>query len=140
MTTNQNSDTDSTLPVRRGRVDSVDLFEVKEHELEILENGGSDSIFLNFAIFLISTAFSAILSLCTSTFIKPLYETLFLIIAVVGIIGGGFLLILWLKQRKSIKLVIKTIRNRIFCEPPRSNSPTQVSITQTDIEISTAPK
>ena len=42
------------LVVRRGRVDSVDLYEVKENELELLEKGAPATLQLNFAIFLYS--------------------------------------------------------------------------------------
>ncbi|MDP1803380.1 MAG: hypothetical protein Q8L81_18600 [Bacteroidota bacterium] len=134
----QNIDSESTVSIRRGRVESVDLFEVKEHELEILENGGSDSIYLNFSIFLISIALSAIFSLCTSTFSLPIYQTLFLIIAVVGMLGGIFLLILWLKQRKSTKSVVKIIRGRIQYIGAKNVIPA-INIDQTNIDIINSP-
>ena len=43
------------LIVRRGRVDSVDLYEVKENELELLEKGSPASLQLNFSIFLLTS-------------------------------------------------------------------------------------
>lgn len=107
------SDTDKPLRVRRGKVDSVDLYEVKENELEILSNGDTNSIFLNFAIFLLSLSFSSILSICTASFNKPIFQTLFLIITVVGGLGGIFLLFLWWKGRKSIQAIVKKIKDRI---------------------------
>ena len=106
-------DTDKPLRVRRGKVDSVDLYEVKEYELEILSNGDTNSIFLNFAIFLLSLSFSSILSISTASFNPPIFQTLFLIIAVVGTLGGILLLFLWWKGRKSIKAIVKIIKDRI---------------------------
>lgn len=103
--------------IRRGRVDSVDLYEVKENELEMLENGEPTGIYLNFSIFLLSVAISCILGLCTATFKSPLIENAFLFVSIIGIIGGVFLGILWWKGRKSIKLIIKKIKNRIPIEP-----------------------
>lgn len=115
MRTEKNT-TEKTLLVRRGRVDSVDLFEVKEHELEILENGEPTGIYLNFSVFLLSTAFACILALSSATFSSPKMENTFLFIAIIGLIGGIFLLILWWKGRKSIKAIIKTIKSRILPE------------------------
>jgi hypothetical protein len=110
----KNTSSEKTLiRVRRGRVDSVDLYEVKENELELLENGESTGLQLNFSIFLLSTAFSGIITLCTATFTKPVLQTTFLIVSVIGILLGLYLLLLWWKGRKSIKKVIQTIKDRI---------------------------
>ncbi len=115
MSTQKNTQ-EKTLRVRRGRVDSVDLFEVKENELEILENGEPTGIYLNFSVFLLSTALSCILALTTATFSSTRSENVFLFLSIIGVIGGLFLLILWWRGRKSIKLVIGTIKNRIQIE------------------------
>jgi len=104
---------DKSLRVRRGRVDSVNLYEVKENELEILENGEPTSIQLNFAVFLLSLAFSGILTLCTATFTKPIIENTFLFVSIIGIVGGIFLILMWWNGRKSIKTVIQIIKDRI---------------------------
>lgn len=101
------------LKVRRGRVDSVDLYEIKENELDLLESGSPGSIYLTFSIFLLSVAFAAIVSLCTSTFKSPKIEMVFMIISVVGPIGGVLLLLLWWRTHKSMAEVIKRIRSRI---------------------------
>ena len=64
MTQNNKQLDDSTpLRVRRGRVESVDLYEIKDTELDTLEKGTPADLQLNFAIFLLSLAFSAIASL-----------------------------------------------------------------------------
>lgn len=109
----KNTNTDKSLRVRRGRVDSVDLYEVKENELELLENGEPTGLQLNFAIFLLSIAFSGILTLCTATFTQPILQNTFLFVSIIGVIVGLYLLLMWWKGRKSIKTVIQTIKNRI---------------------------
>lgn len=109
----KNTNTDNTLLVRRGRVDSVNLYEVKENELDLLENGEENVIQLNFAIFLLSIAFSGILTLCSATFKSKLLENTFLFSTIIGTILGVYLLIMWWRGRKSIKKVIQTIKNRI---------------------------
>lgn len=100
--------------IRRARVDCVNLYEVKEDELDILEKGSPATIQLNFAIFLLSIAASSVVALCTTKDYKyPMAETLFAIIAVIGLFGGIYLLIMWLRTRQSISAIVKTIRQRM---------------------------
>ena len=101
------------LRVRRGRVASVDLYEIKDSELDLLEKGAPSGLYLNFSIFLLSISFSAIAALSTATFSSGKIETLFMIIAVVGMIGGLLLLLLWWRNRKSVFCVVEEIRKRI---------------------------
>ena len=116
------------LHVRRGRVDSVDLYEVKDNELELLERGSPASIQLNFAIFLYSLAFASLTTLITATFNKTIYQTIYVVVTVVGFILGTYFLIMWNKARGSIAEIVKTIRARIPKEsskiPPTPESPT----------------
>ena len=111
------------LPVRRGRVASVDLYEVKEHELEILERGQVGTLQLNFAIFLFSIAFTCIAALATADFRWQIAETIFIFIIVVGILLGSFLIFIWWRTKQSITKVITTIRNRLNGEFPEIESP-----------------
>ncbi len=113
----KNTNSEKPFRVRRGRVDSVNLYEVKENELEILANGEPTSIQLNFAIFLLSIAFSGIMTLCSATFSSTLLQNAFLFSTIIGCIVGFYLLIIWWRGRKSIKSVIKTIKDRI---PPEA--------------------
>src|SRR5882724_6516105 len=105
--------------VRRGRVGSVDLYEVKDSELDILEKGSPADLQLNFAIFLISTAISSISTLVTATFTNPTVRTVFVVVSVVGILLGTYLLISWWRNRTSLKTLCKSIRQRI---PPDTSS------------------
>jgi len=108
------------LKVRRGRVDSVDLYEIKDSELDLLEKGSPAGLQLNFAIFLLSLAFSAICALTTATFASSKIETVFILVSVVGIIGGCYLLISWCLTRRSVNDLCKRIRDRI---PPEAIPP-----------------
>lgn len=118
---------DKPLRVRRGRVDSVDLYEIKDNELDLLERGSPVGLYLNFAIFLLSIAFSALAVLCTTTtFRYEIAEMVFIVVMVVGFMLGTLLLILWYRGRKDVSEVIDTIRSRI---PPESPSALPVGTT-----------
>ncbi len=114
------------LVVRRGRVGSVDLYEIKENELELLEKGSPANLQLNFSVFLLSIAFSAIAALATANFKHPITETIFVIVAVVGILVGVYLLISWWRTRASIGELVKKIRERI--PPDVASSPPSESV------------
>lgn len=125
------SPSDQQLKVRRGRVESVDLYEIKENELDLLEKGSPSGLYLNFSIFLLSLAFGAITTLSTAKFGNPRVETLYIVLAVVGTLGGLFLLLLWWRTRESIRQVVKDIRGRI---------PPDVERTEVDGTIDVEPK
>jgi hypothetical protein len=101
------------LKIRRGRVDSVDLYEIKDTELDLLERGSPADLQLNFAIFLLSLSFSAICALTTATFADGTVHTTFIVVAVVGILVGGYLLLSWARSRSSLKALCARIRSRI---------------------------
>lgn len=105
------------LVVRRGRVGSVDLYEIKENELELLEKGSPANLQLNFSVFLLSIAFSAIAALATANFKHQIAELIFVVVAVIGILLGLYLLISWWRTRTSIVELVKKIQERI---PPDS--------------------
>ena len=104
---------DEKLLIRRGRVDSLNIYEVKEHELELLEKGQVGTLLLNLGIFLFSIAFTCIAALATADFRSPIAETIFIFIIVVGILGGLCLILIWWKTKQSIREVVSIIRSRI---------------------------
>ena len=104
---------EKSLRVRRGHVESVDLYEIKDSELDQLEKGSPADLQFNFAIFLISTAFTSLGSLITSTFPDETTKTVFIIITVVGFIIGTYLILSWYRNRTSLKSICKRIRDRI---------------------------
>lgn len=116
---NQNAPLSDEKPlrVRRGRVDSVDLYEVKENELEVLEKGSPATLQLNFAIFLFSIASTCIVALTTTTFKWKQVESVFTIASVIGVLMGTYLLISWFRTKTSISSVIACIKDRIKEEP-----------------------
>jgi hypothetical protein len=121
---------ETQLRVRRGRVDSVDLYEIKDSELDLLEKGSPAGLELNFAIFLLSVAFSAIATLSTATFKSQRIEMSFMFISVVGIVLGAYLLLSWLRTRSTVNELCKEIRSRIppdVLPPSPSESPAEKS-------------
>ena len=99
--------------IRVGRVESVDLFEIKDSELELFEHGSPADLQLNFAIFLFSMAFTAFVALETATFTSNTVHTTFIIFTVVGLLFGLYLFLSWRKSHTSSKKVCGLIRERI---------------------------
>ena len=114
---------DEKLLVRRGRVDSVNLYEVKEHELELLEKGAAGTLQLNFAIFLFSIASTCIAAVATADFKSDLVKSIFVFTIVVGVIVGSYLMLSWWRTKQSITEVVSTIRNRLNGEFSISDIP-----------------
>ena len=102
-----------TVSVRRAHIGSIDIYEVKDNELDILEKGGPMETQLNFAVLLISLAFSSAISLFTATFKSEIVQNTFVVVAVVGFLGSVYLFIQWYQGKKPIKSVIKDIRDRM---------------------------
>lgn len=124
---NASEDNVDNVRIKRGKVDSLSLYEVTEGELQELETGGPDSPFLNFAIFLISTAVSFLISLLTTDIKSNRTFCVFVIVAVIGMVGGIILLMLWNRARKSKASIIMKIKDRM----PKDN-PTDLDAQQQD--------
>src|SRR6266566_1617996 len=107
------SPTETHLRIRRGLVESVDLYEIKDTELEQLERGSPADLQLNFAIFLLSVAFAAFCALATATFPNSRIETAFQVVLVVGVVLGVYFLIVWWRNRKSMLRVCRRVRERM---------------------------
>ncbi len=52
--------------VRRARIGRLNIYEVSDSELQLLERGSPESLYLNFAIFLLSAALSFLTALFTT--------------------------------------------------------------------------
>lgn len=116
------------LVIRRGRVESVDLYEIKDSELELFEKGSPADTQLNFAIFLLSVAFASVCTLASATFADKTVETTFIVVAVVGVLLGAYFLISWWRMRSSISAVCARIRQRIPPEtPPLPEEPAEAA-------------
>ena len=116
MTFPSPSDNDKTVKVRRARVGSIDIYEIKDTELEILEKGGPAETQFNFAVFLFTLAFSSIIALSTATFKSDIVQTTFVVVAVVGSLWGLYLFIQWKRNKTSVRNLVKDIRNRMTDE------------------------
>jgi len=104
------------VEIRRGAFARLTIYEVEESELEILSRGSPDSLYLNFAIFLISIALSFLVTLLTSEVSSRVF-TVFVCVTVIGFLLGIFLLILWFRNRKSVSVLVQKIRDRL---PPEA--------------------
>lgn len=120
MTEESSSDTENTgenkIDIRRGRVDSLSIYEVKDQELTILQQGSLGSTFLNLAIFLLSVGASFLATLLTSTIQSDRKFYFFAIVVVVATIVGGVLLILWFQRKDSVSSIVNEIKSRIPSE------------------------
>jgi hypothetical protein len=118
MTDPNSSHSDEMPLIRRGRVETLNIYEVKEHELELLEKGSAGTLQFNFAIFLFSIALTCIAALATANFKWDIAKTIFTIITVVGLIFGGYLMLSWWRTRTPLKEVVSVIRSRINGQVP----------------------
>lgn len=99
--------------IRRARIDRLDIYEVSEAELQLLERGAPESLFLNFAIFLLSSALSLLVALVTTKIEANRLFDVFVILASVGFIIGGLLLGLWCWRRRARSTLFQQIRRRM---------------------------
>jgi len=104
-----------TLPpvveIRRGSYKELTLYDVDESELELLAQGSPDSLYLNFAIFLLSVAMAFLTSLLTAVLSQRIFVVF--VVITVGFIVGTLLLIIWLRKRRSISALVRKIRGRL---------------------------
>lgn len=100
--------------IHRVRLDELRIFEISEAELEALERGSVESIFLNFAIATVSVALSTTTTLMTTKVPEGLTQVFFVVVTVVCYISGTVLSVLWWYFRKSGKSASKAIRDRII--------------------------
>lgn len=119
---NSLSSNQTFLPeIRRARFERLTIFEISESELEVLEKGSPDSIYLNVAIALLSSAISLTAVLFTATIANTAIFIIFVICTVVGYVIGIILLLLWRRSRSSVLECIKVIRKRL---PPEGTAQT----------------
>ncbi len=113
MSLNKSLPSEFLPAIRRARIDSLNIYEISESELQLLERGSPDSLFLNFAIFLLSSAVSLLVALLTATIESNRTFAVFVIFTVIGFIAGLFLLLLWMRNRQATAMVFTQIRQRM---------------------------
>lgn len=99
----------------RARLDTLNVYEISENELESLERGGPESLLLNFSIFFLSNAVSLTVPLLMSSVnIKSTRVFIVLVIVcVISWIASVVLGALWLNGYRSKKSVIRIIKKRL---------------------------
>lgn len=102
--------------IRRARLGRLTIFEVSESELTLIEKGSPDSIYLNFAIALLTTAISLTVVLVTAALESTVLLLVFVVCTVLGYICGLLLLALWWRTRSSVSECIDAIRRRLTPE------------------------
>lgn len=113
MNNQQNPNGEFLPEIRRARFNQLTIYDVTDSELEILERGAPDSLYLNFSIFLLSSAISFTVSLFTTTISDAKIFTVFVVFTVIGYIAGIFLLLLWKKNHTSVTKCVENIRKRL---------------------------
>jgi hypothetical protein len=104
------------LRIRRGKVDSLSLYEITESELETLERGSPSSLFFNLSVALISTSCSFFISLMSAEITSDRTFMVFVVIVVVGGVAGFVLGLLWWRTRQDVGEIILRIKKRIPSE------------------------
>ncbi len=94
-------------------VDSICLYQITEDELRCLEEGSPSSLYLNFSILFLSTAFSFLISLLTTEIPSNRIFIVFVIITAVGFVAGIILFCLWFKAYRSSSSVAAKIKERL---------------------------
>ena len=112
----------------RGKLTEVRVYEVQESELSTLERGSPNSIFLNFSIFLASTATSFWIALNDSSVESEKTFIVYTVIIVVGYAITIILITLWLRNRNDFSKTIKKIRDRIGECDQENDGTTQHSV------------
>lgn len=99
--------------VRTAPPGSLNVYSVYEHELEELRVGSPTSLFLNFALFLLPTGLTLIITLLTTDIPNDRLFTVFVCVAVITLVSGVILLSMWWKQHSAKSNVFDRIKNRM---------------------------
>lgn len=115
---------DAVTKVVTGRIRSIFVYEISEHELSQFEQGSAATLELNFGVALVSLAIAGIFTLCTATSYKPAsMEFILWAFATLGFVVGIFLIGKWAVTTPSISRLATTVRNRATtAEQGRSNA------------------
>jgi hypothetical protein len=107
---------ENALQIKRGRVDSLSLYEITDNELDILATGSPSSLHLNLAIFFLSSALAFLIALLTTKIESDRTFTIFVVILVVSSVVGCVMMLMWSRAHRSTREVIKRIRDRLPSE------------------------
>ena len=99
--------------IRRGRVDSLTLYEITDEELSILERGSPGSTYFSFSVFLLSVAVSFLTALTTSKIDSDRVFTVYVVLIALGFVLGSLCMILWWRNRSTTGDVVARIKKRV---------------------------
>ena len=113
MSGNQEGDQSFSPAIRRARLDNLTIYEVSDAELNTIEKGSPDSIYLTIAVALLSSAISFLGAYLVTDIPSVPTKIFFAVFIVVGFVVGVVLLILWLRSKSSVSECIQIIRGRL---------------------------
>ena len=125
-----------TIGINRGKLDSLNIYEVSERELQTIEKGSNDSIFLNFGIFFLSVAISFFIVLFTVDFFYEDRDDLmikfivFLCVAILTLIGSIICFVAWWRNKDDFKTTIAEIKKRIKQEVIETSDEESVDVNE----------
>jgi hypothetical protein len=99
--------------IRRARIDRLNIYEVSDSELQLLERGSPESLFLNFSIFLISVSLIFLTAILTSEINSTRVFIVFVVVTTVRLVAGLVLLAFWGWYRHSRSTIFEQIRRRM---------------------------
>ncbi len=102
--------------IHRVRVEKLTIFEITEGELEALERGSPESLFLNMGVATSSVAISFLVTLTTTSIANLGVFCVFVILCVVGSLAGITFGLLWWRSRTTVRNVSREIRSRMVPE------------------------
>ena len=102
------------LKIKRARFESISLYEITDHELDLLERGTPNSTNLNLAILCLSVGSSFLATLLTTKVDSETVFIIFVVMVVFGIGVGVVLMVIWFTKRSELADLVKRIRNRMI--------------------------
>ena len=122
---------EKSVEVRRGRYDSLLLYEVTEEELDILKQGTPLSLLLTIGISLFTIGISFLIALLTAEITtKSIIFTVFTSIVASSFASSFVFMCWWYSNRQSVTSVIEKIKSRMLTEEekrPRQDEGVQQS-------------
>lgn len=113
--------------INRVPLGELTIFDVTEDELDALERGSPESIFMNLAIAATSIAVSFTVALVTTKVESVKTFCILVVVTVVGYFAGLTLGLLWWQSRRSCVSVAQKIRSRVAPEGIQEGSGTESS-------------
>lgn len=98
--------------IQRHRIKKLGIFDVTEEELEALERGSPESLYLTLCVATSSVAISFFTTLTTTPIANLGVFCVFVILCVVGSLAGITFGLLWWRSRTTVRDVLRKIRSR----------------------------